>query len=320
MDVAALARTVLYEGYLLWPYRRSAVKNHYRFTIGGLYPASYASRFADRSRARFQCLVEGPGPRIDLEVRFLRIVRRQAYVHGRAVDDVIVDGERYLSWDEATEQVIEASDVVPPCVTSFAYPSGNAEERLDGESVLRRSWEELSGCAALRAQERAPALWRLDVEIANESGWDGEIRDEALRRTLAACHVVLRVRDGAFVSPLEAEDCVADGLWPSLVGEPGDRSTILASPMILGDYPALAAESPGDLFDGGEIDELLIHSIRALTDDERAEMRAADPRAREMLERTLALGPDELARLHGALRDRPPAASSPSTADNLETS
>jgi hypothetical protein len=35
--VAAIARAVLYEGYVLWPYRRSALKNAQRFTFGSLY-------------------------------------------------------------------------------------------------------------------------------------------------------------------------------------------------------------------------------------------------------------------------------------------
>jgi hypothetical protein len=88
-----------------------------------------------------------------------------------------------------------------------------------------------------------------------------------------------------------------------LVGEAGDRSTLLSSPIILEDYPKVAPESPGDLFDGGEIDQLLILNILSLTDEEKAEMRDSDPRAREILERTEALSEEELMRLHGAIRD-----------------
>ena len=74
-----------------------------------------------------------------------------------------------------------------------------------------------------------------------------------------------------------------------LVGEQGDRSTLLASPIILSDYPEIAPESPGDLFDSGEIDQMLVLNILAMTDEERRDMRDCDPRAREILERTEAL-------------------------------
>src|SRR5207248_7063215 len=101
----------------------------------------------------------------------------------------------------------------------------------------------------------------------------------------------------------EAAGCENVGTWPVLVGNPGERRTVLCSPIILEDYPRVAPESPGDLFDGGEIDQLLILNILALTDEEKAEMAASDPRAKEILERTAALTPDELMRLHGVVRE-----------------
>ena len=89
-----------------------------------------------------------------------------------------------------------------------------------------------------------------------------------------------------------------------LVGEPGDRHTVLASPIILEDHPRIAPESPGDLFDGGEIDQLLVLNILSLTDAEKAEMRDTDPRAREILERTEgAHRGRSCMRLHGAIRE-----------------
>ena len=88
-----------------------------------------------------------------------------------------------------------------------------------------------------------------------------------------------------------------------LVGERPDRSTILSSPIILEDYPRVAPESPGDLFDGGEIDQMLVLNILALSDEEKAEMRASDPRAREILERTEGLTPEQLMALHGTIRE-----------------
>ena len=39
--VEKIANAVLYEGYMLYPYRPSAVKNQQRFNFGVLYPREY---------------------------------------------------------------------------------------------------------------------------------------------------------------------------------------------------------------------------------------------------------------------------------------
>jgi hypothetical protein len=147
----------------------------------------------------------------------------------------------------------------------------------------------------------APDLHRLTVEIRS----DGAV--------MRGSHAILRTSSGGFVSatdppePLraQAEACEHDGLWPVLVGEPGARDVMLCTPIILEDHPRIAPESPGDLFDGGEIDGLLTLSILALTDEEKAEIRAGDPRARAVLERTEALTDEQKLRLYGFRSERP---------------
>jgi hypothetical protein len=117
------------------------------------------------------------------------------------------------------------------------------------------------------------------------------------------------VEDGEFISLMDppeklkrlAEECDNVKTWPVLAGE-RDRRTILSSPIILYDYPQIAPESPGDLFDGGEIDQLLTLSILSLTDEEKEEARATDPRAREILDRSESLTEEDLMGLHGAVR------------------
>ncbi|CAN5557114.1 hypothetical protein BH24ACT18_BH24ACT18_04470 [soil metagenome] len=99
------------------------------------------------------------------------------------------------------------------------------------------------------------------------------------------------------------EGCENLKTWPVLVGEEGGRSMMLSSPIILYDYPQIAPESPGDLFDGGEIDQLLILNILTLTDEEKEEMRASDPRGREILDRCESLSPEQLMNLHGVVRE-----------------
>jgi hypothetical protein len=148
-----------------------------------------------------------------------------------------------------------------------------------------------------------PGLHRLSVAIENRSTWAGADRNEAMRHTLASAHAVARVAGGAFLSALDAHEALqAEGLWPFLVGEPGDRSTVLGSPIILYDWPRVAPESPGDFFDGCEIDQLLVLSILGLSDGEKEEIRTGDPHARAILERTEAMTRDDVMRLHGAWR------------------
>ena len=128
--------------------------------------------------------------------------------------------------------------------------------------------------------------------------------------TFVSTHTILRTGGGEFVlahgpagGACEArEECENVKTWPVLAGDEGDRRTILSSPIILYDYPKIAPESPGDLFDGGEIDQLLTLSILSLTDEEKEEARATDPRAREILDRSEALTEEDLMGLHGVMR------------------
>jgi hypothetical protein len=295
--VRAIADAVLYEGYLLWPYRRTALKNQQRFTFGGVHPPAWD----DRSALQAQVLLEGAGD-IDVVVRCLHVVRRQVERHGKPVDEHVAGGERWLTWDEAVERELRPGPI--------DVAAGERVEVIPG-AVIRRSWRALSGAVTVSRDTVGDDLERVTVEVVNSSGWRSGGRDDALRETLCSTHAVLTARDGAWVSATDpppaltdhAAALVQDGWWPVLAGDPGDRGTVLASPIILSDHPAIAPESPGDLFDSGEIDKMLVLNILAMTEEERRDMRDADPRAREILERTEALGADDIMRLHGALRE-----------------
>jgi hypothetical protein len=297
--VRAIADAVLYEGYILWPYRRSALKNQRRWTFGGVHPPAWAAEHPDdRAVVRAECLVEGAAPSVDVRVRFLQVVRRDvARADGALVDELVAGGERWLAWDEAVERELGPGPI--------AIAAGREEQPVGGGSVIR-SWEALSGSVAVDVAPLRDGLARVRVEIANDTPCDAGAREDVLRRSFCSTHAVLRVRGGRFVSAAdppgalreEAAACSSDGLWPVLVAD----DTVLASPIILEDRPGIAPESPGDLFDGGEIDGLLVLNILSLTDEEKAEMRDTDPRAREILERTEALTPEQLLRLHGAIR------------------
>jgi hypothetical protein len=121
---------------------------------------------------------------------------------------------------------------------------------------------------------------------------------------------MLALERGSFISLLEppagleaaAKECKQDGVFPVLAGEPGDRTRMLCSPIILYDYPEVAPESAGNFFDSTEMDEMLALRVLTLTDSEKEEMRRSDPHARAILERTETLPDEQLARVHGAVR------------------
>ncbi len=302
--VRQIAQAVLYEGYLLWPYRRSALKNQHRFTIGGLYPTEYAQRFGDRSDARVECLVEGTQP----QTRSGSTV--SAHDSPADLRPRCSGGRRHALTDVAISHGTRRSNGVRDKAGRFTWAAGLESERISANLELVRSWEPIDGSVECRTSRLDDALQRVSVRIANESMAAESSRDAGLRRALLACHVVLRVRDGAFVSTIDppaqlafaAQGCRSEGLWPVLVGTPPARDTMLASPIILEEYAQIAPETPCDFFDGAEVGELLAQSILALSDEEKEEMRATDPRVREMLERVESMTDAELAQLHGALR------------------
>jgi hypothetical protein len=323
--VRAIADAVLYEGYILWPYRRSALKNQRRFTFGGVYPPAHSAEHPDDpATMHTEVLVAAPSEaQLEATVRFLEVVRRAVAQRRGAeleeVDALIADGDKYTSWEEAVEREIHVPRTPllelarSPSRVPVRIDAGREEEELPGGAgALARTWRPLAGHVEVAA---APAgatdVWRVSVHIENATPFAGGSREQAIAQSFCSTHTVLHAADGAFVSladpPEElksaAAACHNAGTWPVLVGAPGQRTTVLSSPIILEDYPRVAPESPGDLFDSGEIDQLLILNILALTDEEKAEMAASDPRAREILERTEALTPKQLMALHGAIRE-----------------
>ena len=268
----AVARSILYEGYLLYPYRRSSLKNERYWGLGGVVPGT---------PLHSECLLQAsPTARLEVKLRFLQL-----------------DGEL------RQEREVKLGPWSPdraPAIHRFHCPAA-----VDGTLEV--------GATPLESE-----LWKLRFRVVNEAARV----DEAT--TLHAAHILAGVEGGAFVSLIDPPErlrpaalgCRNVGVWPVLAGEPGSTGLLLCSPIILYDHPAIAPESPGDLFDGTEIDEILTLRILTLTDDERRELAAGDPRVRELLARTEALGPDDLARLHGATRrllrgGQPPSAFRP---------
>jgi len=285
--VEKIANAVLYEGYMLYPYRPSAVKNRQRFNFGVLYPREYceAQTGADNWQMQTECLVLGSGATsLEVRVRFLQMVAEA----------------------DAQEGVERAVSIPATLLSSIEMRSPRQSFRFAG----------IDGELELRSQPLGGECSKITLVVRNLAGLvDGSgNREAALLRSLVSVHSILHVVGGEFVSstdpPEEFRAAVAEcrnlGSWPVLVGDEDKRDTVLSAPIILYDYPQIAPESAGDLFDGTEIDEILALRILTLTDAEKLEVRNGDSRARQILERTEMLPPEHCQKLHGALRSLRP--------------
>ena len=242
-DVDKVANALLYEGYLLYPYRPSALKNRQPFNFGVVAPGE---------EMQTECIIEGDASTVDVRVRFLQLM--------------------------------------PQAV----------ERELGGPGPFE--WSPLKGMVSVSTVRYADDMVRLRVQVVNLSN------DPTCN--MVAVHTILRVSSGAFLSMIDppaiyqklTESCQNIRTWPVLAGDRGQRQIMLSSPIIVYDYPEIADESPGDLFDSTEIDEILSLRILTLTDDEQREIRESDEKGRELLERTQSLTAEQMMKLHGRIR------------------
>jgi hydrogenase maturation protease len=302
----AIANAVLYEGYMLYPYRPSSAKNRQRFNFGVLYPQAYseAQSGSDAWSMQTEFLVQGCSlTMIEVQVRFLHLLSRS--------------NQRQAAWLEGVERTVTVPvfnmDTLCPAPFDWAF-AFDASQKVDPSGVVRTQ-DAVEGSIEVACTRLQEALFKIRIRVKNLVQLDGTAaepnRDQILLRSFASAHTLLGVTDGQFVSLLEPPEelreltsqCENVGTWPVLVGDAGQRDTMLSSPIILYDYPQIAPESPGDLFDGTEIDEILALRILTMTDDEKQEARQSDERARQMLERTENLPMEHLIKLHGTLRE-----------------
>jgi hypothetical protein len=333
-----VADAILYEGYLLYPYRRSSQKNQIRFQFGVLMPPAYSAiDDCEPSASQTECLIECPDDaEVRILVRFLQLQRRIVYgvspdsgeMH--KVSTLYVDGSEFTTWDEAAEREQHVTASVAALLgedrnVEFHAGSGEAVEDLTDSTGkkagrLVRQWDDIGGMIRLHAERVAgpyQAL-RLRVRVENHATPATALhsREDGLRHSLIAAHSLIGVPGGTFLSMTDSPQwateeiagCVNVGTWPVLAGPEGCTELMLSSPVILYDHPEIAPESAGDLFDATEIDEILTLRTMALTDAEKREARATDPRAAELMDRIDHIPPEMLERMHGAIRYLRPVA------------
>lgn len=337
----AVADAVLYEGYLLYPYRRSAAKNRFRWQFGVLAPRRFidaagpadtgVAGAADGWQQQTELLLEArDGAQVFVRLRFLQLQRRTVEAAAgdgwTPVDHLEVDGERYLSFDEALPRELDLRASLDRLrhgpESAVLEAAGSVSEELlrnrAGDQVGRivRTSRPVRATLRLRVEPvEAPfRLYRLQCIVENAADEAPASRPEALRVSLIAAHTLLGVHGGHFLSQLDpplwaldaARACLNVHTFPVLSGRAGGEDVVLSSPIILYDHPQIAPESPGPLFDSGEIDEILSLRTQTLTEEEKREARATDPQAAALLDRVDSLPDEVLARLHGAVRSLRP--------------
>lgn len=336
----AVADAILYEGYLLYPYRRSSGKNRVRWQFGVLVPPAWAEAHglddtgvagsAEASWQQTDCLVEAPeDATVHGRVRFLQVQRksveeRLADGSHREVDSLDAGARTEYGFDEAVPHEFDFRFRIGDVLGGerrFAVrpPGGEDRNPIEGAAgrTARRRWPLAASVTVSAARcDTAEPLTRIRVRIDNTgvATPPDAPRDEALRESLLACHVLLETADGSFVSLLDPPDwaepaageCRNVHTFPVLAGAAGERHVVLSSPILLYDHPRVAPESPGDLHDATEIDEILSLRTLTLTEDEKREARGTDPRAARIVDRTESLPPEVFARLHGAVRSLRP--------------
>jgi hypothetical protein len=344
-----LADAVLYEGYVLYPYRASSGKNQCRWQFGVLAPRPFSE--ADGSEPwtmQTECVAEvGADSALEIRVRALQVQTRQieqqtneqqANDQWMPIQDLEVDGRLWTGWDEAIEQQIDLLDIRVDALTptertmTVELPGGRETEILHtaAGAVAGRVVRERRPVTCRVTMATTPVagpypLIKVLVTVDNETDWRGEgaDRDEVVRHSLVAVHTLMAVDGGAFISLLDPPEfarptvaqCRNVRTFPILAGSEGRRDLMLSSPIILYDHAEVAPESQGDFCDATEIDEILALRVMTLTDEEKREARATDPRAAAIVDRCDTI-PDEIfSRLHGAIRSLRPAGFQPAAED-----
>ncbi len=330
-SVQRIADAILYEGYLLYPYRPSALKNQQRFNFGVVSP----SASGEASSMRTECLIEGEAVTLDVRVCCLQVISREFHRHQFRADGVCggfvhVGDDGDHTWQEVLPREVHLDGMLiedllsAPKYMDFVFDGDRTcETRCDADDnvvgTFSRHRATVSGSLTIRAARVESGLTLITVEIINttqsQASTDREsMRETTLLHSLVSTHTILAVNGGKFVSLLDPPESCAEaarrcnniGTWPVLVGDESQQTMMLSAPIILYDYPQVAPESDGDYFDGTEIDEMLALRIMTLTDAEKQEMQSFDARARQILERTEAISQEHWQKLHGAIRHLKP--------------
>jgi hypothetical protein len=231
-----VANAVLYEGYILYPYRPSSVKNQQRWNFGVLYPEGSSEGAAT---IETQCLVSVPpsgalteepqDAELDVQVRFLHLIARTVAELEEPVTELLpgaepklhlvqkieIDGEIFQACQEGVEREIvlakcPLADLLRcPLRREFAFSSSSTKQPVRDPAgriawLIVREHQEISGTVEVVAEPAGTGLIRLTIRIRNlTQNPSGNTRDGSLLRSLVSAHKILTVRGGEFISLIE---------------------------------------------------------------------------------------------------------------------
>ena len=312
----AVADAVLYEGYLLYPYRGTSSKNQSRWQFGVLGPpGAVEAGLGEDDTLAAEFLVDG-SQAITLVVRFLQLQHRRAerevaHDEFEPVDELTTPVGSWLTWDEAVECEMSFGPLAfgdQPFALPLTAAAATEVESLDGGRVVRER-RKVRGLLTVISEPDGD-LRRVSVRVGNV-GDAADDKNDSIARSMIGTHVIAEVVGGQFISLLEPPPAATDAVsrchqhrcFPVLAGPPGSHDMLLISPIILYDHPEVAEQSNTALYDCTEIDEILTLRVMTMTDEEKAQARATDPRAAQIIDQCDAMSPADMARLHGVLRD-----------------
>jgi hypothetical protein len=331
-----ITRTVLYEGYAIFPYRRSSAKNVKPIPFGTVYPQAYQKHHSElHAAAQTQCILQSSDQAsVKITLRFLHLCRKRllridhenlGQNQFQSTDIIEIDNKTYESGWEAQERKIDigahtiSNLINEPCKKPIQFEGEQANDIIydeDGKvscNVLFQQ-NEINGEVSVTVKPAGVVEdgYMITVKVANTTSVDdaaGCSRDEVYGQSFLSANTILESDRGTFISQADPpqewkevnETCENINTWPVLVDK--DDKTMLSSPIVLYDYPEIAPESRGINFDSTEIEEMLMLQVAALTDEEKQEVEQSDGKMKAMLERVRSTTPEELLKLHGGFKD-----------------
>ena len=334
-----ITKTVLYEGYSLYPYYRSSAKNSKPVPFGAVYPRQFVKHNPDvHSTTQTQCIIKGTDDtEIEITVRFLQLRNRQLlkidhdeYGPGqfRPTDSIKEGDATYHSGWEGVERELNLgthtiSTIVDNKVEKdIAFESEKANDIIYGENgtvagnvIISQS--KINGTITASADPAGDNKngFKITVQISNTTSVDNSeklSRNDSYKLSFLSTHTILKTEEGAFISQTDpkqnwekiVEACDNINTWPILIEK--DYKTMLSSPIVLYDYPEIAPESMGDMFDGTEIEEALVLHMATMPEEEKQKIDKGDPKMKAMMERVESVTPEEIMSLHGGFKEVKP--------------
>lgn len=289
MSGAQIVNTMLYEGRGIYPYWAPSTRRPREcFTFGRLYPKAFSERKTGGEPYAMQaeCLIKSRGgeARLKVTLGFLQPIMRNIGVFEKVLQripenavldfqeapELEVGGKVFQAWMEARERKVShrVEDVSRTESIGFAFPATESRETICNEegriaAVVLRRHAVLEGRLDIRLTRLQEGLFRVCARVVNLSAMDPpdlENPQMVLLRTFASAHLILEAESGEFISLLEtppefklfADECKNIGCWPVLARDEvaGGRTVMLASPIILHDYPKTLCDGGGEFFDG----------------------------------------------------------------------